>query len=93
MNDQHTYIRQESDYALGKWHQEEKEALDLLQIIGELRFDKNVDLVFFRHDLYDCRPSEVLNLHLEARNYTKHPIPVHISLSMAHSIACYAVGH
>ncbi|NNE30048.1 MAG: glyceraldehyde-3-phosphate dehydrogenase [Saprospiraceae bacterium] len=89
MNDQHSFIRIESDQALESWHQEEKEALDLLQIIGELRYDKNIDLVFFRHDLYDCRPSQVLNLHLEARNYTKHPIPVHISLSMAHSIAMF----
>ena len=52
MEDPTTQIRVDSDRSLEEWRESEKTALDLLQIVGELRFDKNVELVFFRQDIY-----------------------------------------
>ncbi len=89
MEDQTSLIRVASDRSLEQWRESEKTALDLLQIVGELRFDKNVELVFFRHDIYDTRPSELINIHGAAKNYTVIKISVNTSLTIAHAIANY----
>lgn len=73
--------------SLDKWRAQEMKALELLQIVGELRFDKSVELILFRRNIYDSRPSEVLNDHLFAKNYVKQPITVDTSLELAHAIA------
>ncbi len=73
--------------SLDKWREQEMKALELLQIVGELRFDKSVELILFRRNIYDSRPSEVLNDHLFAKNYVKQPITVDTSLELAHAIA------
>jgi len=82
-------IRVASDRSLEQWRESEKTALDLLQIVGELRFDKNVELVFFRHDIYDTRPSELLNIHKKGIKFSKQPISVNTTLTIAHCIANY----
>ena len=80
-------IRVESNRSLENWHDLEKTALDLLQIAGELRFDKNVELVYFRDDIYDTRPSELVHLHGNAINYTDKPISINLTLTIAHCIS------
>ncbi len=72
---------------LEKWRDMEKSAIELLKIVGELRFDQNVELILFRRSIYDSRPSEVLNDHRFATNYVKQPISVDTSLQLAHGIA------
>ena len=81
-----TNIRQESDQSLQYWREDEKKALELLQIVGELRFDRSIELVIFRRGIYDCRPSEVLNKHLFAANYVKAPITIDTTLAIANII-------
>lgn len=78
---------QEVNQSLKKWREKEKKALELLQIVGELRFDRAIELVIFRRDIYDARPSELLNDHLFAENYVQKPISVEMSLSLAQIIA------
>lgn len=78
---------QEVNQSLKKWREKEKKALELLQIVGELRFDRAIELVIFRRDIYDARPSELLNDHLFAENYAQKPISVEMSLSLAQIIA------
>ncbi len=80
-------VLNESDKALGTWREKEKTALELLQIVGELRFDKSVELVLFRRDIYDSRASEVINDHLFAKNYVKKPISISTSLDLAYAIS------
>ncbi|MEL7248349.1 MAG: glyceraldehyde-3-phosphate dehydrogenase [Bacteroidota bacterium] len=74
------------DAALDHWRQEEKQALELLRIVGELRFDRSIELVFFRRDIYDARPSTVLNFHRLAENYSDAPLQIEDSLLLAQAI-------
>jgi len=87
MNDKTLIIRNETDAALNEWRNKEKTALELLQVVGELRFDRAIELVLFRKDIYDSRPSELLNNHLVANNYIDQPIPIDLSLGIAKIIA------
>lgn len=80
-------IRRRTEAALNTWHEKEKSALELLRICGELRFDKSVELVFFRQDIYDTRPSELLNLHGVAKDYVNDPVSIETSLSLAQAIS------
>jgi glyceraldehyde 3-phosphate dehydrogenase len=84
---QEVLMQQEVNSSLKKWREKEKKALELLQVVGELRFDKAVELVLFRKDLYDSRPSQVINDHLYAKNYVNKPISIEMSLSLAKVIA------
>ncbi|MFZ1496650.1 MAG: glyceraldehyde-3-phosphate dehydrogenase, partial [Saprospiraceae bacterium] len=79
-------LRQEMDQSLTSWHEKEKKAIDLIRIVGELRFDKEVELVIFRRDIYDCRPSEVLNHHTFSKNYIDQPIQIEDTLAIAEII-------
>ncbi|MBK7342481.1 MAG: glyceraldehyde-3-phosphate dehydrogenase [Saprospiraceae bacterium] len=86
MSSQPTLIQENREITLKDWREKEKKALELLQITGALRFDRSIELVFFREDIYDARPSEVLHLHRVARNYMGMPIPVEVTLTVARGI-------
>ena len=87
MNDKELLIQSKRESSLQQWREKEKIAHELLQIVGELRFDRSIELVLFRRDIYDARPSEVINDHLFAKNYVNKPMSVETSLSLAHAIA------
>ena len=72
---------------LAQWREREKTALDLLQIAGELRFDRAIDLMLFRTLIYDCRPSQVLQALEPWPHFSKRPIDVDLALSLAYSVA------
>lgn len=71
---------------LSDWRLQEKLALKLLKIVGDLRFDQGVELVLFRRDIYDARPSEVLHHHKIATDYISRPISIETTLSIATEI-------
>ncbi len=81
-----TTLQKRTETALHIWREKEKIALDLLHIVGDLRFDKSIELVFFRKNIYDTRPSELISLHEIAKNYHDEPIPVQLSLKIAQAI-------
>ena len=87
MNKQDISLNTKNNVDLANWRKMEKAALELLTVVGELRFDKSVELILFRRSIYDSRPSEVLNDHLFAKNYVKKPITVYTTLEMAKGIA------
>ncbi|MEZ5056379.1 MAG: glyceraldehyde-3-phosphate dehydrogenase [Saprospiraceae bacterium] len=87
MSENNLLIRKRTEDSLLSWHEKEKTALDLLGIVGELRFDKSVELVFFRQDIYDTRPSELLNIHNISKNYFKEAISIETSFSIAQAIS------
>ncbi|MEM1322591.1 MAG: glyceraldehyde-3-phosphate dehydrogenase [Bacteroidota bacterium] len=87
MNEKELLIRNQNDTSLKKWREKEMTALELLQIVGELRFDRSIELILFRRAIYDARPSEVLKDHLFAKNYVNKPISVQNSLSLAKAIS------
>lgn len=75
---------------LHNWREEEKTAFELLKIAGELRFDKSVDLVIFRRDIYGVSTSTLLKYHLLAENYHAASITVVTSLEIAQAIQATA---
>ena len=48
MNNDNLLLRSITDSSLNRWREKEKTALELLQIVGELRFDKSIELVLFQ---------------------------------------------
>ena len=82
MSPQQTILQEKRENTLVDWREKEKKALELLQITGELRFDRSIELIFFREDIYDARPSEVLHLHRVARNFMDSSIPVEVTLDV-----------
>ncbi len=71
---------------LNKWHDQEKKALQLINIISNLRFDRAIELLMFRDDLYDSRPSELLDFHKMAINYIDKPLKIEDTLAIANAI-------
>ena len=78
--------RAQADTSLQQWREEEKQALQLLKIVGELRFDKGIELVFFRRDIYDARPSELLKNHQSSIKYGDLALHISDTLSLAQLI-------
>ena len=86
MNDKELLLRSQTDESLKDWRIKEKSALELLQIVGDLRFDKSVELVLFRRPIYDARPSEVINNLGHAISYISGPITISDCLNIAKAI-------
>jgi len=68
---------------LSEWIQDEKYAIELIHIIGQLWFDRSIELVIFRNQLVDRSASEILNLHNYARNIVGKPIVIKDTLLLA----------
>ena len=71
---------------LATWREREKSALDLLQIAGELRFDRAIDFTIFRRLVYDCRASQVLQALQRSEDYSNRPIDIDLALSLAYAV-------
>lgn len=80
-------LKQQTEQALDQWRAKEKLALELLQIVGELRFDRSVELVFFRRDIYDSRPSQLIEYHDWSSVYAGEPLPLMTSIEVAKAIS------
>ncbi|MFN6085104.1 MAG: glyceraldehyde-3-phosphate dehydrogenase, partial [Fluviicola sp.] len=59
--------------------QRERAAVKLSAHVGELLYDKGIELVLFRNHLTDITISEILNLHEYAKNVVKKPIDIETS--------------
>lgn len=66
--------------------QKERAAVKLSSKIGELLYDKGIELVLFRHHLTDITISELLNLHEYAKTVVNKPIDVFTSSELAEEI-------
>lgn len=75
-----------TDAELVEWRFKEKAALELSKIVGELRFDRGIELVLFRKALYDARPSQIIGDHLFAKNYIDKPLDISVSLEICRTI-------
>lgn len=66
--------------------QKERAAVKLASKVGELLYDKGIELVLFRHHLTDITVSELLNLHEYAKTVVNKPIDVFTSSELAEEI-------
>jgi glyceraldehyde 3-phosphate dehydrogenase len=71
---------------LSEWNEQEKAAIELINIIGKLWFDKSIELVIFRLQLVDRSSSVILNHHHYAQNIIKQPITIYDTLLLAKEI-------
>lgn len=71
---------------LNDWIGHEKSAIELIHTIGDLWFDKSVELVMFRNQLYDRTATEILQLHLYAKNIINEPILAQDTLMLANEL-------
>lgn len=69
------------------WIQDEKLAIQLLNVVSNLWLDKSVELLIFRRRLVDSNVSEILNDHLYARRFVQQPVDVATTLQLAETIA------
>lgn len=68
---------------LNDWIKQEKAAIELISIIGNLWFEKSIELILFHNELRDTSSSQLLNLHLYAKNVVKQPITILDTLLVA----------
>lgn len=74
------------DRQLGDWIELEKAAIDLIHIIGDLWFNRSVELIIFRNQLVDRSASQILNLHQYAKDFVKKPISIMDTVAIAAAI-------
>ncbi|HHB79471.1 MAG TPA: glyceraldehyde-3-phosphate dehydrogenase [Saprospiraceae bacterium] len=86
MSKKDTVHKKRINSSLSNWREQEKTALELLKVIGELRFNRAIELVFFRHPIYDTRPSEVVSMHRVSKKYVPEIISMSTSLSIAQAL-------
>lgn len=79
-------FKERNEHTLTEWRNKEMLALDLLQKAGELRFDRSVELVLFRKDIYDTRPSELLNLHQNAANFGDTEVTIEDTIAITNEL-------
>lgn len=77
----------DADNLLHNWREEEKRALELLQITGALRFDRSVELVLFRRDIHGTSTSTLLSNHNHAAKYGLDSLSIDTTLELAKAIA------
>lgn len=80
-------FKERNESTLTEWRRKEKMALELLRKAGELRFDRSVELVLFRKDVYDTRPSQLLNEHLSAANFGDVEVTIEDTMAITNEIA------
>ena len=71
---------------LNEWIRDEKAAIELIHVLGELWFDKSIELVIFRNQLVDRSASEILQLHNYALNMVGKPITIQDTLLLSKEI-------
>ena len=82
-----TLSHDRTETALQAWREQEKIALELLQIVGELRFDRSVDLILFRREIYDTPPSSILKNLAHSKKYTDKNVSIESLRDLAQAVA------
>ena len=68
-------------------HQQEKLALNLVHTVGDLRFDKGIELIMFRKAIYDAKPSEIIRNHILSQAFIDQSIPLELTVTITNIIA------
>ncbi|RZK48932.1 MAG: glyceraldehyde-3-phosphate dehydrogenase [Pedobacter sp.] len=69
------------------WIEKEKKALELIHVVGQLWFDRSIELVLFRKPLVDVGSSEILAHHQYAKEVSGKDISIYETLELASTIA------
>lgn len=69
------------------WIDKEKKAIELINVVGKLWFDRSIELLLFRKPLFDIGSSEILAHHQYARKIVNKNISIYETLAIAQAIA------
>jgi glyceraldehyde 3-phosphate dehydrogenase len=69
------------------WIEKEKKALELISAVGQLWFDRSIELVLFRKPLFDVGSSEILAYHQYAKAVSGKDISIYETLELTSTIA------
>lgn len=72
---------------LKKWISEEEYAIEFINVISKLWFDKSIELIIFRRQLLDRSASNILNKHSYAENIINKKLNIKDSLLLAKTIS------
>ena len=67
--------------------EQERAALKLSSIVGELLYDKGIELVFFRNHLNDITVAQTLKLHVYSKKVVNKPVDIFTSAELAEAIS------
>ncbi|TKC06258.1 glyceraldehyde-3-phosphate dehydrogenase [Pedobacter frigoris] len=65
------------------WIEKEKKAIELINVVGQLWFDRSIELVLFRKPLFDVSSSEILSHHQYAKEVSGKDISIYQTLELA----------
>ncbi|MFM7310794.1 MAG: glyceraldehyde-3-phosphate dehydrogenase, partial [Flavobacteriales bacterium] len=65
---------------------QEKAAVDLLNSVGKLLFDKSIELVLFRNHMVDVNATEIMRLHKYAAEVVGRPISIFDTADIAREL-------
>src|SRR5690606_7726570 len=68
-------------------------SVELIKIINDLRYDKALELVFFRNQLIDRNVSDIITLHEYACEFVGIPISVFDTVEIAREILSLELPH
>ena len=74
------------DKQLDNWIENEKIAANLLNLVGQLMYDKGIEVVIFRQNILDVGVTELMRLVSYAENVVKRKIKLNIALEIAKEI-------
>jgi glyceraldehyde 3-phosphate dehydrogenase len=74
------------DKSLKDWIDDEKAAIEFINVVGKLWFDKSIELICLRSQLIDRGPGKILNKHVRAETILKKHVRVQDSLLLAKAI-------
>jgi glyceraldehyde 3-phosphate dehydrogenase len=66
--------------------EQERAAVKLSAKVGELLYDKGIELVFFRNHLVDVTIAEILKLHVYSKRVVNKPVDIFTSAELAEEI-------
>ncbi len=70
----------------GEWVAKEKAAIELISAVGNLMYEKQVELVLFRNHLVNVASSEIMRLHEYAASVVQKPIEVADTAALASAL-------
>ena len=65
---------------------QERAAVKLSSVVGELLYDKGIELVFFRNHLTDVTVAQMLKLHVYSKRVVNKPVDIFTSVELAEEI-------
>lgn len=78
-----TLSKEKYETGLNNWIKQEKAAVELIHILGNLWYDRSVELIIFRNQIVDRSASQILALHQYAKEIVKKPFSIYESLLIA----------